>query len=113
LSVEYRSRYDTRASLCWEEKSEKLFRVWIGNECRGFPYDKLVEACYFAEEQTLSLHWPTGQIIIVGPKALALYNEVANQKATLLKADGVDILSVTLHAQKTETDPVSQKGRTT
>ena len=34
---------------------------------------------------------------MVGPKALDFYDDFSNHRATLLKADGKDVMSVTVH----------------
>ena len=41
--------------------------------------------------------------MVVGPKALDFYDDFSNHCATLVKADGKDILSVTMHL-KSEAD---------
>jgi hypothetical protein len=46
------------------------------------------------EEQILSLDWPLGTVVVTGPKTLDFYNAFCNHRATSLKADGKDILSV-------------------
>jgi hypothetical protein len=38
-----------------------------------------------------------GTIVVTGPKALEFYEQFANHRATLIKADGKDILSVRMH----------------
>jgi hypothetical protein len=37
-----------------------------------------------------------GTLVIAGPKVLDFYDDFCNHRATLVKADGKDILSVTL-----------------
>ncbi|MGA8656689.1 MAG: hypothetical protein WB586_11135, partial [Chthoniobacterales bacterium] len=41
--------------------------------------------------------WALGTIMVVGPKALDFYDDFSNHCATLVKSDGKDILSVTMH----------------
>ena len=43
------------------------------------------------------IDWALGTIMVVGPKALDFYDDFSNHCATLVKADGKDILSVTMH----------------
>jgi hypothetical protein len=38
-----------------------------------------------------------GTIVVTGPKTLEFYEQFSNHRATLLRADGKDILSVKLH----------------
>ena len=43
------------------------------------------------------IDWPLGTIVIAGPKALEFYEQFSNHRATLIRADGKDILSVKMH----------------
>ena len=48
--------------------------------------------------QRLILYFPLATIWVTGgPKVLEFYEALAKQRATLLKADGKDILSVKMH----------------
>jgi hypothetical protein len=47
--------------------------------------------------QNLLIDWPLGTIVIAGPKALEFYEQFSNHRATLIKADGKDIVSVRMH----------------
>ena len=62
----------------------------------GFFFFSLISCCLIEETKTLSLSFPMGAIVIGGPKVLDFYNAFSSGKATLLKADGVDIISVEL-----------------
>lgn len=46
--------------------------------------------------ETLRIHGPTGVIEIVGPAARELHREFCRAKSTLIKTDGLDLLSVRL-----------------
>jgi hypothetical protein len=53
--------------------------------------------CYSAKEQRLLIDGPVGTIVVAGPKALEFYEQFSNHRATLIRADGKDILSVKMH----------------
>jgi hypothetical protein len=55
-----------------------------------------VAARYIPSQERLILYWPSGTFGITGPKKLEFYDDFANHRATLLKADANDILSVEL-----------------
>jgi hypothetical protein len=38
-----------------------------------------------------------GTIVVTGPKALEFYEQFSNHRATLIRPDGKDILSVRMH----------------
>ncbi|MGA8660216.1 MAG: hypothetical protein WB586_29200, partial [Chthoniobacterales bacterium] len=50
-----------------------------------------------AKDQRLMIDWALGTIMVIGPKALDFYDDFSNHCATLVKPDGKDILSVTMH----------------
>ena len=51
---------------------------------------------YNPEHQSLLIDWSRGTIVVTGPKAWDFYDLFCNHRATLLKADGKDILAVTM-----------------
>ena len=84
-----------RKSECWEERTEPIFRFWTGDEqCFGFPFFSLFWSAYLPGPKTVSLHFPPGTVLVRGPKALDFYDGFCANKATLLKADGKDVVDV-------------------
>jgi len=53
-------------------------------------------ANYNPAQETLLIHWSLGSILITGPKAEAFFEQFSEHKIALLKADGKDILRVTM-----------------
>ena len=43
------------------------------------------------------IDWPLGTIVVTRPKTLEFYEQLSNHRATLIRADGKDILSVKMH----------------
>ena len=54
----------------------------------------IVLECLSAGAKTVSLHFPPGTVLVRGPKALDFYDGFCANKATLLKADGKDVVDV-------------------
>jgi hypothetical protein len=50
-----------------------------------------------APKNNALIDWPVGTIVVAGPKALEFYEQFSNHRATLIKSDGKDILSVRMH----------------
>ena len=74
---------------------------------KGFPFFSLSGSRYFVEKETPCLYWPLGTVVITGPKALDFYADFCAHRATSLKCDGKDILSVTmvLNSEHSRGDP--------
>ena len=88
----------------WSEKTEPIIRFWESEsgECWGLPFFSLSAVRFVphsrAYSQRLILYFAVGTICVIGgPKVLEFYEAFAKQRATLLRADGKDILSVKMH----------------
>jgi hypothetical protein len=87
-----------RSSVPWEEQQVDIVRFWTDlGDCWGFLFHHLTGTYYSARYQRLLIDWALGTIVVTGPKALEFYEQFANHRATLIKADGKDILSVRMH----------------
>jgi hypothetical protein len=87
-----------RSSVPWEEQQVDVVRFWTDSgDCWGFLFHHLTGAYYSAKYQSLLIDWALGTIVVKGPKALEFYEQFSNHRATLIKADGKDILSVRMH----------------
>jgi hypothetical protein len=97
----------SRGSGAWKEHSDPIFRFWAEGDWWGFPFFSLSATRYFGENETLCLYWPLGTVVITGPKAQDFYAEFCAHRATSLKPDGKDILSVTmvLNSENSHRDP--------
>jgi hypothetical protein len=87
-----------RSSFPWEEQQAEIVRFWADSgDCWGFLFHHVSGSYYSAKEQRLLIDWPLGTIVVTGPKTLEFYEQFSNHRATLLRADGKDILSVRMH----------------
>jgi hypothetical protein len=81
----------------WKEEGSPIVTFWLDNgpECLGFPFFSVAAARYLILEETVSLEWPFGTIMVKGPKALEFFEAFCSHRATGTRADGKDITSVT------------------
>ena len=87
-----------QSSLPWEEQQAEIVRFWTDSgDCWGLMFHHVSGTYYSAKEQRLLIDWPLGTIVVTGPKALEFYEQFSNHRATLIRADGKDILSVKMH----------------
>ena len=87
-----------RSSVPWEEQQVDIVRFWTDSgDCWGFLFHHLTGTQYSAKYQRLLIDWALGTIVVAGPKAFEFYEQFSNHRATLIKADGKDILSVRMH----------------
>jgi hypothetical protein len=86
----------SRTSEAWKEQSDPIFRFWAEGDWWGFPFFGLSASRYFGDKETPYLYWPLGTVVITGPKVLDFYAGFCAHRATSLKCDGKDILSVTM-----------------
>ena len=87
-----------QSSLPWEEQQAEIVRFWTDSgDCWGFLFHHVSGTYYSAREERLLIDWALGTIVVTGPKTLELYEQFSNHRATLLRADTKDILSVRMH----------------
>jgi hypothetical protein len=77
-------------------------RFWLDGEgdmpgdCIGLPFFSLIDCRFMPVKEAALFEFQVGSIVIQGPKSLDFFQEFCRQRATCVKADGKDILSVTL-----------------
>jgi hypothetical protein len=85
-----------------EEDSPPIVRFWCDDgACWGIPFQQVTATHYNPEHQSLLIDWPLGTIIVTGPKTWDFYEEFCSHRATLIEADGKDILGVTIALNRT------------
>lgn len=84
-----------RLPNCWEKTTAPIVRFWIGDgSCWGFPYFSVIATRCEPEAERLLIYFGPGVIVVRGPKVLEFLDDFANHRATGLKADGKEIISV-------------------
>ena len=80
---------------CWEKTTAPLVRFWTGSgECWAFPFFAVAGTRYIPGQERLLIYFALGTVVIIGAKALEFFDDFSNHRATDLKADGQDIVSV-------------------
>jgi hypothetical protein len=85
----------------WQDRGDPLIRFEESNSHSiwAFPFLSLTAAVFIPHDQPYSqrliLYFPVATIFVAGgPKLMEFYDAFSKQRATLLKADGKEILSV-------------------
>lgn len=87
-----------RSSVPWEEQQAEIVRFWTDSgDSWGFLFHNVIATHYNPRDGCLLIIWALGTIAVTGPKALEFYDQISNHRATLIKADGKDVLSVKMH----------------
>jgi hypothetical protein len=82
-----------RHSTAWEEQQAEIVRFWTDDgDSWGFLFHRLGAVHYNARNERLLIDWDLGTLVIA--KALDFYDDFCSHRATSLKADGKDMLSV-------------------
>ena len=80
---------------CWEKSSAPLVRFWTGNtSCWAFPFFAVAGTEYLPEQERLLIYFPLASVTVAGPKVNEFYDDFCDHRATNLKADGNEIVSV-------------------
>jgi hypothetical protein len=97
-----KEQYGPKSEAWQEQHSAPIVRFWCDDgTCWAIPFFQIAFMHYHPEEQSLLIECAPGTIIVMGPKALDFCERFCSHKVSLLKADGKDILAVTiqLHVQ--------------
>jgi hypothetical protein len=87
-----------QCSFPWEEQQAEIVRFWTDSgDCWGFLFHHVSGILYSARDERLLIDWALGTIVVTGPRTLEFYEQFSNHRATLIRADGKDILSVKMH----------------
>jgi hypothetical protein len=72
-------------------------RFWTDDgSCWGVPFHQVIAMNYNPRAQALLIQWSLGSILVTGPKAEAFFEPFCEHKVALVKADGKDIIRVTM-----------------
>ena len=87
-----------QTSFPWEERESEIVRFWTDSgDCWGFLFHHVSGILYSGRDERLLIDWALGTIVVTGPRTLEFYEQFSNHCATLIRADGKDILSVKMH----------------
>jgi hypothetical protein len=96
-SLSLKEQFGPKSEAWQEQQSPPIVRFWCDDgACWGIPFFQVAGTHYNPEQQSLLIQCSLGTIVITGPKAWDFYDRFCSNKATLLKADGNDIIAVTI-----------------
>lgn len=80
---------------CWEKSTAPLIQFWTGDgTCWALPFFSVIATRYVPDQERLLIYFGSGTIVIQGPKALEFFEDFSNHRATAIRADREEILSV-------------------
>jgi hypothetical protein len=92
-----KEQFHPKSEAWQEEHSAVIVRFWCSDgACWGIPFSQVLGTHYDPEQQRLLIECSIGSVVVIGPKAWDFYDAFCSQRATMLKADGKDILNVTM-----------------
>jgi len=92
-----KEQYDLRSDAWQEQQWPPIVRFWCDDgTCWGIPFRQVTSTHYNPEHQSLLIDWPLGTVVVTGPKAWDFYNRFCSHQATLIEADGKDIVGITM-----------------
>ena len=92
-----REQYGPKSAGWTESYFPPIVRFWTDDgSCWGVPFHQVIAMNYSPTREVLLIHWSLGSILVTGPKADAFFERFCEHKVALVKADGKDILRVTM-----------------
>jgi hypothetical protein len=92
-----REQYGPKSTAWTEGQFPPIVRFWCDDGgCWSVPFHQVVATNYNPELQTLLIYWALGSILVTGPKAEAFFERFSEHKIALVKADGKDIVRLTM-----------------
>ena len=90
-------QYNWRSNARREQQPPAIVRFWCDDgACWGIPFQQVTSVHYNPEHQSLLIDWPGGTVVVTGPKVWDFYDRFCSHRATLIEADGKNILGVTI-----------------
>jgi hypothetical protein len=92
-----REQYGPKSTAWTEGHFPPIVRFWTDDgSCWGVPFHQVIAMNYSPPAQRLLIHWSLGSILVLGPKTEAFFERFCEHMVALVKADGKDIMRVTL-----------------
>jgi hypothetical protein len=96
-----REQYGPKSTAWTDGHFPPIVRFWTDDgSCWGAPFHQVIAMNYNPPTQTLLIHWSLGSLLVTGPKAEVFFEQFCEHKVALVKADGKDILCVSLAHQQ-------------
>jgi hypothetical protein len=96
-ALSLKEQYGPKSHAWQEQQSPHIVRFWCDDgACWGIPFHQVLGTHYNPKHESLLIQFALGTIVVTGPKTWDFYDQFCKNKATLLKADGKDIIAVTM-----------------
>ena len=101
-ALSLKEQYGPKSQAWQEQQSPLIVRFWCDEgACWGIPFHQVLGTHYNPKVESLLIQFALGTIFVTGPKACDFYDQFCKHRATLLKADGKDILAVSMQIDAT------------
>jgi hypothetical protein len=91
-----REQYGPKSTAWTEGNFPPIVRFCTDDRSWGIPFHQVIATNYNPRAETLLIHWSLGSILVTGPKSEAFLERFCEHKVALVKADGKDIMRVTM-----------------
>jgi len=96
-TLSLKEQYGPKSEAWQEQQSPPIVRFWCDyGTCWAIPFFQIAFMHYHPEEQSLIVECSPGSIVVMGPKAGDFCERFCTHKVGMLKADGRDILAVSM-----------------
>jgi hypothetical protein len=96
-ALSLKEQYGPKSQAWQEQQCPHIVRFWCDDgACWGIPFHQVLGTHYNPKHESLLIQFALGTMVVTGPKAWDFYDHFCSNKATLLKADGKDILAVSM-----------------
>jgi hypothetical protein len=96
-ALSLKEQYGPKSQAWEEQQSPHIVRFWCDDgACWGIPFHQVLGTHYNPKHESLLIQFALGTIVVTGPKTWDFYDRFCSHRATLLKADGKDIVAVTM-----------------
>lgn len=96
-ALSLKEQYGPRSEAWEEQHSPPIVRFWCDDgTCWGIAFFQIAFMHYHPQEQALVMECSPGTIIVTGPKAGQFCERLCSHRVALVKADGKDIVAVTV-----------------
>jgi hypothetical protein len=96
-SLSLKEQYGPKSEAWQEQQSPPIVRFWCEDgTCWTIPFFQVAFMHYHPDEETLLIECSPGTIVVTGPKAWEFCERFCSHRVASLKADGTDILTITM-----------------
>jgi hypothetical protein len=99
-SLTLKEQYGPKSHAWQEQQSPPIVRFWCDDgTCWAIPFFQIAFMHYHPTEHALLMECAPGVIFVTGPKAGEFLERFCSHRVASVKADGKDILAVTMESR--------------